>query len=132
MRVNRKQLFREIRKEGWNIDVDNIDFRIQDVTLWYGFDSETPLLQVSKGKHTIQLIATGDIRIYGKRNSHFVYKHRRTDGKLTPYLRKYGSWENNNWFEINDDGSSYETFETPFYALNGAVQELLSRLKAKP
>jgi hypothetical protein len=129
--MNRKQLFREIRKKGWSIDVDNIDFRIQDATLWYGFDSENPILQVSKGNHTIQLIATGDIRIYGKRNAHFIYEGGKPDGELTPYLRKYGSWQNNNWFEINDDGSSYETEETPFHLLDDAVKELLSRLKAK-
>jgi len=126
--MNRKQLFREIRRKGWNIDVDNVDFHIQDVTLWYDFDSENPILQVSKEKHTIQLIATGDIRIYGKRNAHFIYKGGKPDGDLTCYLRKHGNWENNNWFEINDDGSSYETFETPFYTLNDVLQELLSRL----
>jgi hypothetical protein len=126
--MNRKQLLREIKMKGWNIDVDNIDFHIQDATLWYDFNSENPILQVSKEKHIIQLIATGDIRVYGERNAHFIYKGGKPDGKLTSYLRKHGTWENNNWFEINDDGSSYETFETPFYTLNDAVQHLLSKL----
>jgi hypothetical protein len=117
-----------IKGKGWNVEVDNIDFRIQDATLWFGFDSENPILQVSKGEHVIQLIATGDIRIYGRKNAHFIYRHGKPDGKLTYYLRRYGNWENNNWFEVNHDGSSYETFETPFYTLNEAVQELISRL----
>jgi hypothetical protein len=117
-----------IKGKGWNVEVDNIDFRKQDATLWFGFDSENPILQVSKGEHVIQLIATGEIRIYGKRNKHFIYKGGNPDGELTYYLRRYGNWQNNNWFEVNHDGSSYETFETPFYLLNEAVQELLSRL----
>jgi len=125
--MNRKQLLKEIKGKGWNIDVDNIDFRKQDATLWYGFDTE-PILQVSKGKHKIELVATGDIRIYGKRNAHFIYRGGNPDGELTYYLRKYGRWENNNWLEVSADGSSYETFETPFYTLNDAVQEFLSRL----
>ena len=126
--MNQRELVREIRKRGWNIDHNNIDFRRQDVTLWYGFDGEEPILIVSKDNHVIRLIATGDIRIYGERNAHFVFKGGNPDGELTHYLRKHGSWENNNWFEIDQDGSSYETFETPFYTLNDAVEELLSRL----
>ena len=125
--MNRKQLLKEIKKKGWNIDVDNIDFRRQDATLWYGFD-ETPILQVSKGRRIIQLIACGDIRIYGKGKAHFIFQGGKPDGKLTYNLRKYGRWEDNNWFEVNSDGSSYETFEKAFYTLNDAVQELLSRL----
>ncbi len=127
--LNKAKLVREIKAKGWSVDVDNIDFRKQDATLWFGFDSENPILQISKGEHTIQLIATGDIRIYGKRNARFVYKGGKPDGKLTPYLRKHGNWENNNWFEVNYDGSSYDSFEEPFYVLNDAVHELLKRLE---
>jgi len=121
-------LFKEIKAKGWSVDVDNIDFRRQDATLWYGFDSSTPILQVSKGEHIIQLIAVGDIRIYGERKARFIYKGGKPLGELTYYLRKYGSWENNNWLEVSADGSSYETFETPFYTLDDAVSEFLSRL----
>ncbi len=127
--MRKKQLFNQIRKKGWNIDVDNIDLRRKDATLWYGFDSENPILQISKEERTIQLIATGDIRIYGKRNAHFIFKGEKPEGKLTPYLRKHGTWENNNWLEINDNGSSYKTFETSFFNLTDAIRELLSKLK---
>jgi len=37
--------------------------------------------------------------------------------------------ENNNWFEVNTDGSSYEELEEPYYTLDSAVNELLSRIK---
>jgi hypothetical protein len=136
MRVNRKQLFREIRKKGWSIDVDNIDFRKKDATLWRGFDSDNPILRISKGKHFIELIAVGDVRIRGRREkTYFKYDDDTGEekGNLTPYLRKFGEWENNNWFEVNSDGSSYEEFEEPYYSLDSAVSDLLSRIKkAKP
>jgi hypothetical protein len=126
--MNKRRLMKVIKARGWRVDVDNVDLRRQDATLWFGFDSENPILQVSKGEHVIQLIATGDIRIYGKRNARFVYRDGKPEGKLTYYLRRYGDWENNNWFEVNDDGSSYITAETPFHFLNDALKELLSRL----
>ena len=137
--MNRKQLLKEIKKKGWNIDVDNIDFRRQDATLWYGFDGVPPILVISKekrskGKRIIELIATGDIRIYGKRKAHFIFQGGKPDGELTYHLRKNGRWENNNWFEIgevtieNNHSTSYESCDTVFYTLNDAVQELLSRL----
>lgn len=125
--MNQTQLLKAIREKRWTIDVDNIDFRRQDVTLWFGFDGEDPVLQVSKANRIIRIIATGDIRIIGER-THFIFKGGKPDGELTSYLRKHGRWENNNWFEVDADGSSHDTFETPFYTLNDAVEELLARL----
>jgi hypothetical protein len=130
--MNKKQLLREVEKHGWKVEIDNIDFRKKDAVLWRGFDSENPILQVSKGKHIIQLIAVGDIRIYGKRrNTYFEYDDEsgQEKGRLTRHLRKFGEWENNNWFEVNTDGSSYEELEEPYYTLDSAVNELLSRIK---
>ena len=33
--VNKKQVLRKIQSKGWNIDVDNIDFRRQDAEPWH-------------------------------------------------------------------------------------------------
>jgi hypothetical protein len=125
--MNRKQLSRILKAKGWKIDVFKVDFRLQDAILWHNCDSENPIIQVSKDSSVIQLIAVGDIRIYGKRVC-FIYKGGKPLGELTSYLRKTGRWENNNWFEINVDDSSYNSFEEPFFMLNDATEELLSRL----
>jgi len=78
------------------------------------------------------LIAVGDVRIRGSRGkAYFEYDDDTGEekGNLTPYLRKFGEWENNNWFEVNTNGSSYEELEEPYYTLDSAVNELLSRIK---
>lgn len=125
--MDRKRLFKILRARGWNVDIDNIDFRKQDVTLWYDFDSENPILQVSRNKDIVQLIAAGDIRITSERKC-FIYKGGKPQGELTHYLRKHGEWGNNNWFEVNMNGSSYESFEEPYYDLEDAITNLLARI----
>ena len=123
--MNKNELYKKLRKYGWEVTIDNIDFRRQAPELWHGYDHDI-ILEARKGRHIVQIVVTGEIRIYSKRR-HFIYKGGKPDGELTYYLRKYGEWENNNWFEVNMDRSSYEFFEIPHYTLNEAVEDLLKR-----
>lgn len=126
MLINKRSFLRTVKGKGWTVVKTNADFRTQDCTLYWNVE---PVISLEKDGHRMELLAVGDIIIYGKRErNHFVYKGGNPSGKLTSYLRANGLWENNNWFEINQDGSSYQTFETPFYILDEAVGELLSRL----
>jgi len=88
----------EAKGKGWKIEENNLDFRRQDCTLWYNTDT---VVSLSKEGFWAEIIPSGDIRIYGKKDStEFVYKGGNPRGELTNYLRKNGEWENNNWFEV--------------------------------
>lgn len=120
----RKKLFLDVVKHrGWNVEVYDIDFRKDDCLLNYGKDI---MLKLTKDDKVIYLLVTGQIRVYGKRDgTEFVYRGKGyVRGVLTPYLRKYGNWENNNWFEVfysedwNFGGSVH-------YSLREAVDEII-------
>ena len=128
--MNKRELERELKKAGWEIEINNVDFRRQDAVFWYDYDGNPPIIRITKGNNYIELVATGEIRIFGKRDGTcFVFKGGNPDGEPTYYLRKHGRWENNNWFEIDENGSSYKTFEEAFYTLDDAVKELIRRAK---
>jgi hypothetical protein len=126
--MNRKTLQKELKGKGYIINVNNVDFRVQDCTNY--FNEGNPILKVSsldKDKKTFELLCVGDIRIYSKKKS-FVYKGGNPDGKLTRYLKKNGEWENNNWFEITENGECDLSGGDVFYDIDSAVTNFLGRL----
>ena len=124
--MDNKKFVAEILKKGCKIERNILDFRTQDCTDWW--DAENPLLVVSCGKRKISLICVGDIRIYAKRKEmEFIYKGGAKHwGKLTPYLKKHGLWENNNWFEVIDT-AIYEP--SIFYNLDDAAMHIIEVVK---
>jgi len=126
--MRKNKVLKIIKSKGWKVVINNLDFRRQAPELWYEY-TDIPILRIEKDGKYIELTVYGEIRIFGKReNTRFIYNFGKPDGELTYYLRRHGEWWNNNWFEIDENGSSYEYFEEPFFSLDDAVKELLRRL----
>ena len=125
--MRKRSLIKNIKKHGYKIIENHVDNRIQDSINWYWTNSE-PILAIEKNGHRLELICAGDIRIYTERKS-FIYKGGNPDGILTSYIKKHGRWENNNWFEINENGSSYNDFEDPYFDMDTALDAMLSRMR---
>jgi hypothetical protein len=123
--MNRKEMLKRLKKNNCEILDDFVDFRIQDSTNWY--DSDT-ILSVKKDDKIYSLSAVGQIRIYTK-NKHFVFKGGKPDGELNNYIKKNGEWENNNWFEITENGTA--DLGDVFYELDNAVENLIERMESR-
>lgn len=130
--MNRDKVQKELLALGWTIFENNIDFRKQDPTLWWGYDTyvhNPSILTIKKGTNIINLLAVGDISIRTERCSFRYRGASKQSGELTYYLRTKGEWLNNNWFEVNVNNSSFDDFENVFFELNDAVNSLLERAK---
>lgn len=126
-----KEMLREIEKAGWKIEIDSTDaVPHEDSIWWYEYDDEAPILSIVKGKHHLDLITHGDIEIFNEKDDldYFIYKEgSRLEGSLTPNLVKFGRYETNNWFEINQDENSYDIMEENYSSLTEAVKALMER-----
>ena len=100
MGITKRMVVRKIRKLGYKILINNLDFRAKDSVLWWDYDYTNPILLVENEKYRITLVAVGDIRIYGKNEENYFEYNGNWRGELTYYLRKTGRWENGNWFEV--------------------------------
>jgi len=137
--MNIAEFQKELNRLGWELTVKP-DFRRQDSTLYY---EDSLAIEVKKGPYTVQVEAVGDIRIYGKRDSHgehrhFVFKGGKPSGELTYYLRKHGQWENNNWFEVfmwekvadaNHQRDFSSVIDSVSYTLDEAASNLVESLQ---
>lgn len=124
--MNKKDFLRLVKEKGWTTEHYDIDFRSQDAVLNWNKDV---MLKLTKDNKVIYLIVTGQIRIYGKRTgTEFVFKGKsRVSGTLTPYLRKHGYWENNNWFEVHFD-EHWGDGGTVGHSLIDAIDEVIEHL----
>jgi hypothetical protein len=130
--MKKSELFRRIEKLGWKVKQEDIDFRVQDSTLWFKNSAyDEPLITATKrGRDTLYIVVAGDIRINGKRdNTRFVFKGGNPLGEPTYYLRQHGNWENNNWFEVGTNEDLCNMGTDIAYTVDDAVQSLLQRMK---
>ena len=125
--MTKSDFIKEVAKRNWKITELNADFRVQDCTEYYNLGFCGALVRVEKEEDYIEIIVTGEIRI-NTPNRTFLYKGGNPLGELTPHLKKKGVWENNNWFEINENGSSISDFEEVHYDLDSACIGLLQRI----
>lgn len=119
-------MMKRIKNAGYKIINDNIDFRKQDCTDWYDCDIVLSIQSLDKKRRRFDILAVGDIKIYTK-NNHFVFKGGKPSGELTTYLKKNGDWENNNWFEITENGEA--DMGDVFYELDSVIENLLERIE---
>jgi len=130
--MRKREFFKKLRKCGYKIEVDNLDFRKRYPELYY--NSPPVLLRIRKENICIELIVAGEICVYTDR-LYFRCKGGKPDtnvknGKLTYYLRKHGEWEESNWFEVHVYRNGEEVYE-PYicHTLNNACTYILDVIR---
>lgn len=130
--ISKQEVEDKAKKLGFTASWRCYDQEKQDVTL-YANDSYVPLVQFRKDRRLVEVLPVGTVRVTRKTDKKTFSNH---NDDIPPEVLEdvvahddAYEWENNNWFEVNTDGSSYKGMEEPFDRADDAIQEALTRLK---
>ncbi|MFA5406877.1 MAG: hypothetical protein WC307_05990 [Candidatus Nanoarchaeia archaeon] len=135
IKIMTKEEFTKQLPTGWEVTAWRVHPKLETSIEYFEYGGETILTVKTTHKNKpyhMSLLVTGDIYIVDPKDDTKYFKKKydgKASGELTKKLLNHGTYESNNWFEINENGSSYQTCEEVAIDIDDAIALLLDRVK---